>query len=474
VENLDKINEYIDRHSDEHIEAVRKFVQQPGISFTGEGMRESAEIVLGYMQDLGAVETKLVPMRQGYPLVYGKLKSKNPEAKTLIFHSKYDVTPVEEGWLFPPFGATVVDAEEIGLPSRLGKVMVGKASHDKKAPDLGFILAQKAMLEVTGDIPVSIIFCLEGAEQAGSVGFDQFIDEYVDELGQADAVWAAGSYRQDQNGKLIIHRGYKGAVYLEIEVKGGDWGGRTDGRDLWSGHSVWVDAPLVRLIQALSSLFDSEGRIIVEGFYDNVRPPTPDEEEDISRMKETFDEQMWKREMGIKKFKRGSSGRELFADYVTGPLINIDGMVSGYTGPGLNTILPMEAIAKLDVRLVPNMEVDEVVPKIKKHLEKRGFSEVGLRTLTSYPWARSPRNVDICQALIKAAEAMGIEYSVWPTSPAGYGVGYFNRPPLNLPVAFGMLGHGGNFHRPNEYVTLSGISDSIKYAVNFLHQFASM
>ena len=136
MENLSKLYTYIDRHADEHIEAVRKFIQQPGISFTGEGMQESAEMVLGYLRELGAVETKLVPMKQGYPLVYGKLKSKNPKAKTLIFHSKYDVTPVEEGWLFPPFDATVVNADEIGLPSRLGKIIVGKAAHDKKAPDL--------------------------------------------------------------------------------------------------------------------------------------------------------------------------------------------------------------------------------------------------------------------------------------------------------------------------------------------------
>jgi acetylornithine deacetylase/succinyl-diaminopimelate desuccinylase-like protein len=471
--DLNKIYEYVDRKLDEYVEEVRRYLRQPGISHSGEGIKESAEMTLGYIKDLRPQEAKLVPLKHGHPVVYGKLRSRNSQAKTLIFYEKYDMTAVLEGWSYPPFAATVVNGEEIGLPPSMGKVIISQGSHDKRAPDLAFILAQKVMLEVTGDVPVNIIFCIEGTEQNGSLGFDEFLGQYADELKIADAVWSPGTYRQDHSGRLNIHRGYKGNIFLELEVKGGNWGGRTDGRDLTSVHFALVNSPLSRLIQALNTLFDQDDRILVEGFYDDVRPPTSEEEDDLRKLLETVDEEKLKRELCVKKFKKGSF-EDLFKNFILGPLITIDGIISGYTGSGISTTLPMKAIAKIDVRLVPNMEIDSTVSKIQRHLANRGFKEVEVRKLAGNPWCRSPRKAGICQALTRAAELMGVEYIVWPTTPAAMGVGHFNRPPFNLPVAFGMMGQGGGFHCPNEYVTVKGIADSIKYAVTFLYEFAKI
>jgi len=471
---MEEVYKYIDRNFDEYVEEVRKFLRQPGIPHTGEGIKESAEMTLGFLKDLGIEDARLVPLKGGNPVAYGKLKSKKLKAKTILLYQHYDVVPVKsEEWTVPPFKAEMLEAKELGLPPERGKIIVARGAYDKKSALRTFLLAVKAMLEVTGDIPVNLIFVIEGEEELGAPHLPQFRDQFLDELKQADSAWFP-AMRQDERGKLILNRGYKGYIKFELQVKSGEWGGTLDGRDLWSGDIAMVDAPLWRLVWALNSLVDSNGKILIEGFYDNIRPLTKEEKGEIETMKQDFDEETWKKFFNVKEFQRGLPGKELFVEYVMGPLLNIDGIIAGWTGPGVFTTVPMKAVAKCDVRIVPDQSVDEVYSKMRKHLDKQGFPEVEIIKVGWYEWSRTPITADIYKAAIRAAEKHKVEWISWPSVPASDPSYLWNRPPLNLPTSYAGLGYGERYHRADEYVTVEGIRDNLKYVVTMLNEYAKI
>ena len=220
-----KIHDYLDAHFQENLEEMRRFLAQPGFSHTGEGVRETAEMALGYVKSLNPAEAELVET-DGNPVVYAKVLSKKPNAKTLIAYSLYDVVPVvEEDWTFPPLGGTITDAEKIGVQPHLGKVLVSRGTHNQRGPMLAFVQVLKAYQAVTGDIPVNVLFAWEGEEEIGCPHLLQFIQKKLDVLKTADAFYMP-SMRDDEDGNLIVNRGYKGKLNVEIEIKGGEWGGR--------------------------------------------------------------------------------------------------------------------------------------------------------------------------------------------------------------------------------------------------------
>jgi acetylornithine deacetylase/succinyl-diaminopimelate desuccinylase-like protein len=416
-------------------------------------------------------------------VVFGKIKSKNPKAKTLLCYTHYDTTSIikPEDWVVPPHNAEIVDAERLNLPRELGKVIVARGVADKKGSFMAFLMALRAMLDITGDIPLNIIFAIEGEEELLSPKLHLFKEAYFDELKEADASWAAGSYQLDLRGRLGIQCGYKGAISIELVCKGGNWGGRTDGRDLWAGDCAMVDAPLLHLIHALASILGKNNNVLVEGFFDDVRKLTAEEKKHLKKIRESFDPAIHKRRYFIKNFKPGDPAK-LFKNYIMGSFINVDGIVSGYTGPGIHTYLPQTAVAKIDIRPVPNQTASDLIKKIRKHLDKNGFSNVEIRMLQQKPleWARTSSTDPWIQALIKAAKLHGVtgdEIFIYPTSPGSDAFYLFNRPPplgCGIPMGCTCLYHGGWAHQANEYMTLKGYRDAIKYMVTAMNEYAKM
>ncbi len=469
---LKNVYEYIDRNFDKYVEEVRKYLRVKGISITGEGIEEAAEATAEAFRAIGA-KAKLVPLKGGYPVVYGKLKSKNPKAKTLLFHSHYDVVgiPTPEQWTVPPFAAEIVNAEKINLPAEMGKVIVARGAHDKKGGNLSFVLALGAMKEVLGDVPINVIFAFEGEEEIFSPNLKQFVDAYFNELNEADACWACGTYRQSPSGLLVIHPGYNGAMEIDLEIKGGAWGGSVDGKAIWSGYAPFVDQPLLRLVHAITTMLSPDGKVIVEGFYDNWIPPTPEEKIEIEKSKEQLRQLTIMKDLSsIKRFKGGLAPEEYFEDFLTAPhIIPIE------ISSGCEELIPMKATARLHVRFGPNLSSEEILQKIRRHLYKCGFPEIAVRCTTlRNEWSRSPISEDIVQALVRMAEIHGVEYVVWPSSIAYNAFYLFNRPPLSKPMVCGSLGHGGHIHVVDEYITVEGIRDAMKGAATFVHEYASI
>jgi len=460
---LKKIHQHIAEHFQNHLKKVQDYVRQPSISADGTGIKETAEMTKGFIEEMGG-SAKVVPT-DGWPVVYGELFAE--AEKTLLIYGMYDVQPVEEEkgmWIVPPFGGKIVDMKP------LGKCLVNRGATNTKAPLRAFFNACQSILKVEGKLPVNLIFVIEGEEELGSVHLPQFVRKYEKKLARADAVYFP-SPSQDPKGKVIMELGVKGIIYLDLVCKGGEWGGPTT-RGIHSGNAAWVDSPVWRLFWALTSMKTPDGKIVIKDFYENVSPPSPEEEQLLRKLKKTFDEETIREELDVLRFSEGLDGIELLKRYLYSPIINVDGIVAGYVGPGTKTVLPHLAKAKVDIRLVPYMRTDEILEKFKNHLKKHGFGDIEVEVHDCYPWSQVSVKEEVVQAMTRTYRRHGFEPEIWPRIGGSAPFYLFNQPPLNLPYIMGGLGHGSRAHSPNEYITVEGIRDNEKSIATFLYEYA--
>ena len=456
---MEDILRYLDAHADAHLARVQQFVRQPSISGEGTGMREMAELVADSIRRLGG-RAELVPT-DGWPVVYGEVDAGAP--KTVLLYGMYDVQPVEgEQWLVPPFAGEVVDLPEVG-PS-----VVARGVYNTKGPLAGLFHVLEAIQAVRGRLPVNVKFVVEGEEELGSPHLPQFIHAARDRLG-ADATYFA-FYNQDRHGKPRLWLGVKGIQYFEIACRGGAWGGpRT--RGVHGSNAVWIGSPAWRLLRALATMIDDDEQIRIEGFYDDVAPPSAEDEELLAALARTFDPAtelwMWDAE----RFKYDLTGADLLRRYLYDSTLNIDGLWGGYTGPGTKTLLPHEVRVKMDVRLVPDMEPERVRQRIRAHLARIGREDLEVHFYEGYPPAKTSVREPVVQALVRAIRALGFEPEIWPHI-AGSAPFYLFRRVLGQPFAMGGLGHGGRPHSPNEYATLAGMQLFARSVARFLYEYA--
>ena len=212
MDTLQKNFDYIDQHFDEHIAKLQEYLRQDSISLCdGYNPRvvECAQVLCGYIRELGGF-AEIIPCEKGYPVVYGTLRSKNPNAKTIAFYSLYDVMPVDEPeWKVEPFGAEIVDPEVVELPKEYGPCIVARGARNQKGPTMGFLRALETLLQVEGDIPVNVKFVIEGEEEIGSFNLDVFCQTYADRLIDVSCVWY-GNPAIDEKGRQVLYGGAKG------------------------------------------------------------------------------------------------------------------------------------------------------------------------------------------------------------------------------------------------------------------------
>jgi acetylornithine deacetylase/succinyl-diaminopimelate desuccinylase-like protein len=271
----------------------------------------------------------------------------------------------------------------------------------------------------------------------------------------------------------MIHLGFKGISLFELIVEGGEWGGTLDAADLGPGDMVWVDAPAHILTRAVSSLFDENGQCAIEGFMDNVRPTTPREAELLEIIQSEFDEEAAKAARNVARFRDHKPARELYAEFCSAPILNIDGLVAGYTTESFTTVLPMRAVAKMDVRLVPDQTHDEFFANLRSHLDDHGFDMVQIRRQGGVLPGKSDPDNPMVAAALNATNYFGLESQIWPISSAGNPLAFYARAPFNLPIMFAGTGFSHKSHMPNEWASVDGIRDSMKWVVVFLHEWAA-
>ncbi len=435
---------YIDEHLDEHLEAIRRWLRQPSISAQDVGIDEMAAMLRDDLEALGFQEAELVPT-DGHPGVWGYYDA--GAERTLMVYLMYDVQPVNpEDWRSPPFEAELLDHE-------LGTILMARGATNQKGPERAFLNALEAIIAVDGTLPVNLMVLAEGEEELGSPHYPQIVDAYEDRLRTADGALFPMNL-QGPTGELGLNLGVKGILYTEIEAVGNPETGGPQEAEIHGSYKAIVDAPAWRLVEALATLVSDDGNtILVDGYYDGVRPPTPEEERLINGLVDEWNDEQRQEILGVARWIDGITGRDAILRYLYHPTLNIDGIWGGYTGEGVKTILPHRATAKVDSRLPPGLGPDEALGMIRAHLDQRGFEDIVIRKLSGYPAAQTSVDAAIVRAAIGVFNKWGHTPAVSPRL-AGSAPFYQFTERLGLPLVFGGLGHGSGAHAPNEYMVI--------------------
>jgi acetylornithine deacetylase/succinyl-diaminopimelate desuccinylase-like protein len=443
------VYEAIDRNKTKTLEKIKEIIRQPSIAATGHGIRECATLVSEMMQSAGA-STRVLDLGDGAsPLVYGEFRSNSNSEKTVLFFNHYDVQPPEplELWETPPF-----EPQE-----RDGKLF-GRGANDDKADVVGRLGLVEAFMEAANDIPCNFKFAYEGEEEVGSAHLKGYMEKFP-ELFRADAViWEGGSI--DPKGRPEMLLGSKGIMYVELLAKNA----KTDSH---SSIAAIVENPAWRLVRALNTL-KKEERITIPGWYDDVRPFTK-KELDLIR-KQPYDDSAIKNDLGIKQLIGGMKGFEVKKSLAGKPTCTICGLVSGYTGQGAKAVLPKEARAKIDFRLVPDQDPEDLIVKLRSHLRKQGFGDVEILFSEGEKAARTSPDSEIARAANEAAKDVYGTPPIVKVSAAGSGPMYLFKSPV---AAIGGAGRFSRAHAPNENLDIHWFFMGLKWIANTINLYSN-
>ena len=398
---LTKVFDYIDQHIDEHVENLQKWIQQPSISNSGEGIPESAEMVKGFFDKFGCQTTRVYDVgiteygSPGNPVVYAKCDEGAP--KTVAIYWQYDTMPVTQPdlWVSPPFEAAVIPGSQANLPD-IPRVLVGRGAVNSKGPEMAQLNALMAYKAVNGKLPVNLIFVAEGDEERMDIGLRKFIKEHSDLLSEADALYAGGPS--------------EGCVYVELTTSGLKWGRGPTVSDVHGVMKRTTDSPAWRHIHMLASLTSLDGNTpLIGGFNDEREYPNPDQMKQLKDRATKTDLVKMAKNQGVARYM-SDDPVEVLKDGRFGTSFNLDGIWGGnmYAG-GAGAILPNKITSKHNFRYVPKMKGTELIQKLRAQLDKNGYKDVDMKLIGDVPWSRgSSPTADISVAHRKAAEMLGL------------------------------------------------------------------
>jgi acetylornithine deacetylase/succinyl-diaminopimelate desuccinylase-like protein len=480
-EDLKKVFTYIDAHVDDHVQNLQKWIQQPSISNSGEGIPESAEMVKGFFEQLGCQESRVYDVgttewgSQGNPVVYAKCDE--GAEKTLVIYWMYDTMPVTQpdAWVAPPFEGRLIEQ------APFKKVLIGRGATNSKGPQMVQWNALMSIKATTGKLPVNLIIVAEGDEERMSIGYRQFVRQHPDLFKGADAMYRFGSQGYSGGGELS--GGSEGCVYVELTTSGAKWGRGPTVSDIHGGNKRSVDSPAWRHIKMLQTLVSDDGnKVMIDGFYDNIEPLTASEKATLMAGAKGVDMKIAAENLGVARFISDDPLTYLtMARY--GTSMNLDGIWGGnmYAG-GAGAILPNKITSKHNFRYLPKQDGIDITRKLRAHLDKHGYQDVEMKVIGDVPWAKMRYDTDAAKALMQTYDAFGIRYgspSATETILGGYWPAYlFTGDVLNIPIVGGAAGYGSNAHAANEFYVIEGagkvygIAGAEKSVATFLYNFA--
>ncbi|MFP3852958.1 MAG: dipeptidase [Anaerolineales bacterium] len=443
--------DYARDHKDESLQDLINLLEIPSISTLPENqpdMQRAAEWLADRLKLLGFESVAIIPTAK-HPVVYGQHLEAGPEAPTVLVYGHYDVQPAdpEDLWETPPFE-----------PTKKGDNLYARGASDMKGQVVAHLKAVEAMLKTDG-LPVNLKYMLEGEEEIGSPNLEAFLREHQDKL-QADLCLNldAGILAPDTP---AITYALRGLGYFEIRLQGAK-------TDLHSGrYGGVVDNPAQVMAHLIAGMKDSQGKIQLPGFYDDVRPLTEDERQDLAKL--PSDEAWWKEQAGTAVLF-GEPEYTPTERATARPTLDVNGLLSGFTGEGSKTVLPARAMAKVSMRLVPDQRADKVEASLRKYLEDHvpDTMQWELLSHSGAPPGIMERDSQAVQAATKAFEA------VWGNKPL------FTREGGTVPVVgyvqdiLGLdsllLGFGlpdDNLHAPNEKFHLPNFHRGIETYIHF-------
>lgn len=440
----DAVVAHIARQHDATVQMLRDWIALPSIAAENLNYPQGADYMARLARDAGFGRVDIIPTA-GKPGVFATLDA--GAATTLGIYFMYDVKQFDASeWSAPPLEGRIV--ERPGM----GKVMIGRGATNTKGPQVACLAALHAFKAAGRKPPVNLVLVCEGEEEIGSPNFRDIVFRPEVEAALRKCVGVVIPLgNQDLDGTVQVNLGAKGIIELELVSSGEKWG-RGPTRDIHSSYAAQVDSPAWHLVQALATLVKADGHTpAVEGFFDKVRPLTPRQREILEAAIPRRSEASAKKALGVSRWIGDLSWHDSLVRLVSQPTINIEGLVGGYTGPGGKTILPHRALAKLDVRLVPDMTAKETLELIKKHLAARGFGDIEVTMTGGYDPTETPPDSRLVKGMMDAYRAAGLDPLLWPRLAGSWPGVTFTGPPLELPAGQYGLGHGGGAHAPDEY-----------------------
>ncbi len=449
---MNQILKQVDKNFPHLISSLQYLIRQPSVSAKNQGIEECAKLVAKIMKKTG-LHSQILSLEGVAPVVFGEVKSKQNTDKTLLFYNHYDVQPAEPSslWENDPFSGKII-----------GNKIFGRGSSDDKGELVTRIFAVKSFLDVYGDVPCNIKFVIEGEEETGSTNIEKYLRKYKKKFSCDGVIWEFGYV--DPKNRPIIGLGMKGLLYVELTA-------REAKRDAHSSLAVLIKNPAWRLIESIKTLRDSNGKILIKDWYKEVQSFSKTDLKIINS--EQFDENSFKAEYGIKEFVGNKSGLEAKKALVGAPTCNIAGFVSGYTEDGAKTVLPATAVAKIDFRLVPNMDPKKQVLRLKKHLKQKGFGDIKVKVYHGEAAARTSPNEKLVSDVKDAAdETFG--KSILNVSNAGTGPMHSFIKVLKAPcVSIGATYMFARIHSPNEFARIDLLKKTTKCMCLIINNFAS-
>ncbi len=440
----DKVIAQIAAQHDNTVRVLREWIALPSIAAENLNYPAGADYMAKLLRDAGFSRVELVQTK-GKPGVFATLDA--GARTTLAIYFMYDVKQFDASeWSSPPLEGRIVDK------AGMGKIMIGRGATNTKGPQMACLAALQAFKAANVKLPVNLVLVCEGEEEIGSPNFSQIVFKPEVEAALRKSVGIIIPLgNQDLNGAVQVNLGAKGVIELELVSAGEKWG-RGPSKDIHSSLAAQVDSPAWHLVQALNTLKKADGySLAVEGMFDKVRPLSPVQRRILEEAIPKMNEATTKQALGVQHWIADESWHDSLVRLVSQPTINIEGLVGGYTGPGGKTILPHRAVAKIDIRLVPDMTAKETLELLKTHLAKHGFADIEVNMTGGYDPTETPADSKLVQAMLATYRKSGIEPLLWPRLAGSWPGATFTAPPLKLPAGQFGLGNGGGAHAPDEY-----------------------
>lgn len=428
------------------------YLKLQSVSAQNRGIEETVSFLTHEFEQLGGRVQVWRDVAGSNPFVFATFSAgpKGNAAKTLLFYNHYDVQPPEPlaEWRTEPFTLT----EQNGA-------YYARGISDDKGELMLRLTAVKA-LQASGGLPCNLKFVVEGEEEIGSRHIPQMTQQHARELAADAVVWETGGKDTDENFQVTC--GAKGILCLALSVTTAD-------RDLHSSLAAYSDNAAWRLVQALASLRRADNRVAVAGYYDDVRPLTPSEQQATAAM--TLNAAAVKQEFG---FKRPFVTDDPVTELVNGTTMTLNGLSSGYEGQGVKTVIPKTAMAKIDCRLVPDQDPQRQAHLIREQLKQNGFGDVRVDYLLGEAPFRSDLTAPFVQTAVKVAhQVYGSQVKLVPNM-AGTGPQAPFYAALHAPiVAVGSTWAGSGPHAPNENVRVADYRQAARYTAELLAAFGA-
>lgn len=433
---------YIRSNKERFIDELASLVRQPSNSTTGEGVESCASVLKELMEKSG-IEARILPTG-GFPVVYGEILGPG-KGLTVLIYGHYDVKPPDplDAWVSPPFKPEI----------RNGR-MFGRGAGDDKGQLYAHVKAVESILAVEGRLPVNVKFLFEGEEEIASLNLKPFVSKNR-ELLRADLMYSSDG-TMPFGERPGINFGVRGILKIEVSSRG-------PSRDVHSGgYGGLVPNPVWSLIHLLETMKGEDGRVLIEGFYDDIIPPTPSEREALERI--GFEDKAFRQELDLKALDK-SPGDHPLERLMFWPTLNIQGFFAGTSeAEGIN-IIPSRARAIIDMRLVVNQKPEHILRKVKDHCRKTAhLGDFDITVKTQVPPFRSSLDHPYTPAVINAVKQGFDEDPLLVPSMGGSDPTHIFGNVLGLPcfkVPYAQS-HESNFHAPNENLLLDVYTKAIR------------